>query len=75
MDWTDITINISSSDTDKTVAIAEMFLSRGVYIEDYSDFDAEIQKFGPVEIIDSELLAKDRETAKVHLYFSPDENL
>ena len=74
MNWTDIIINIASADVEKTTAIAEMFLSRGVYIEDYSDFDTEIQKFGPVEIIDSELLQKDRTRAKVHLYFSPDEN-
>ncbi len=74
MDWTDIIIEISSNDTEIASAIAQMVISRGIYIEDYSDFDEEIKKFGPVEIIDSELFQKDRTKAKLHIYFSPEEN-
>ncbi len=74
MDWTDIIIKINSKDIDTASAIAQMVISRGIYIEDYSDFDTEIQKFGPIEIIDKELLSMDRTTAKLHIYFSPEEN-
>lgn len=74
MDWTDIIIEINSQYTDTAAAIAQMVISRGIYIEDYSDFDTEIQQFGPVEIIDKELLNKDRTKAKLHIYFSPEEN-
>lgn len=74
MDWTDIIIEIDSSDAEIASAIAQMVINRGIYIEDYSDFDEEIKKFGPIEIIDSDLFKKDRTKAKLHIYFSPEEN-
>ena len=74
MDWTDIIINIASKDVDEAAAIAQMTESRGLYIEDYSTFDEDIKLFGPVEVIDEELLAKDRTKAKIHVYVSPEEN-
>ncbi len=74
MDWTDIIINISSQDLETATAIAQMVVSRGIYIEDYSDFDSQIQQFGPIEIIDEDLLKQDRTKAKLHIYFSPEEN-
>lgn len=74
MDWTDITINIKSQDLETAAAIAQMVVSRGIYIEDYSDFDSQIQQFGPIEIIDEALLKQDRTKARLHIYFSPKEN-
>ena len=74
MDWTDIIINIASKDLDAAAAIIQMIVSRGIYIEDYSDFDEAISQFGPVEIVDEDLLKKDRTRARVHLYFNPEEN-
>lgn len=74
MNWTDIIINILSKDLETATAIAQMVTSRGIYIEDYSDFDTQIQQFGPIEIIDEALLQQDRTRAKLHIYFSPEEN-
>ena len=74
MDWTDIIIKISSEDVDVVSAIAQMVVSRGVYIEDYSTFDRDIERFGLVEVIDEALLAKDKTIALVHIYTSPEEN-
>lgn len=74
MDWTDIIIKIASEDVDTVSAVAQMVVSRGIYIEDYSTFDSDIEQFGPTEVIDEELLAKDKTTALVHIYTSPEEN-
>ena len=74
MDWTDLTITIPVSQADAAAAIAEMATSRGLYIEDYSTLEDDLKLFGPVEIIDDELLSKDRDTAKIHVYVSPEEN-
>lgn len=74
MNWTDIIINILSKDLETATAIAQMVTSRGIYIEDYSDFDTQIQQFGPIEIIDEALLQQDRTRAKLHIYFSPEES-
>lgn len=75
-DWTDITLQISSGDVDTVTAIAQMCMPGGIYVEDYSDFESIIQQFGPIEIIDEDLLkkAQDKEHATVHLYISPEED-
>lgn len=74
MDWTDITLIISADDIYEGSSIAQMAVPRGLYIEDYSTFDEDIKFFGPVEIIDDELLSMDRSIAKIHVYISPEEN-
>ncbi len=51
-----------------------MCISRGLYIEDYSNLEEDLELFGPVEVIDEELLNKDRNIAKIHVYVSPEEN-
>ena len=57
-DWTDITLQISSNDVDTVTAIAQMCMPGGIYVEDYSDFESTIAQFGPIEIIDEDLLKK-----------------
>lgn len=74
MDWTDLVIKVDVAELDAAEAIAGMIVSRGLYIEDYSTLEDDLKLFGPVEIIDDELLAKDRSTAKIHVYVSPEEN-
>lgn len=73
-DWTDISVTINSNDVDVVAGIAEMLVSRGLYIEDYSTFDDDIKEFGPIEVIDEDLLNKDKTKAVVHVYVSPEEN-
>lgn len=74
MDWTDIVLSISSKDITEASSIAADGRAPRTYIEDYSTFDEDIKFFGPVEIIDEELIAKDRNIAKIHVYISPEEN-
>jgi len=73
-EWTDVVLKINSVDVEKASAIAQMVISRGIYIEDYSDFDEEIKNFGPIEIIDEALLNKDKTEASLHIYFNSEEN-
>ncbi|MBO5417481.1 MAG: 50S ribosomal protein L11 methyltransferase [Clostridia bacterium] len=74
MDWTDITLIISTEDISEATSIAHMVVPRGLYIEDYSTFEEDLKFFGPVEIIDEALLNADKSTAKIHIYISPEEN-
>lgn len=73
MNWTDVTITIASQDVDKASAIAQMSCDRGIYIEDYSDMEENLKFFGPVELVDESLLQQDRNTARIHVYLSPEE--
>lgn len=74
MDWTDLTFKVSPADLPSAEAVAGMCISRGLYIEDYSNLEEDLKLFGPVEVIDEDLLKKDRNCALIHVYVSPEEN-
>ena len=64
MDWTEI---IAEN-------IAVMTVPYGIYIEDYSSLEEEVLEIAKIDLIDEELLAKNRETARIHIYISPEDN-
>ncbi|MEG0839667.1 MAG: 50S ribosomal protein L11 methyltransferase [Hydrogenoanaerobacterium sp.] len=74
MDWNDVTVRVPTQSLDDASAIAQMAVPYGIYIEDYSDLLTEAPKIAHIDLIDEELLAKNRTHALIHLYISPDEN-
>ena len=74
MDWTEIRINVSSDDIDTASDIAQMVVPYGIYIEDYSDLEQGAREIAHIDLIDEELLKKDRKKACVHVYVSPEES-
>ncbi len=75
-DWTEFTFKVARKDLDTVSSIAEMCVSGGIYIEDYSDFEEVVSGFAPDELVSTELLelAKDRDNAVVHVYISPEDD-
>ncbi|MBQ1204092.1 MAG: hypothetical protein IIX61_09920, partial [Loktanella sp.] len=63
MDWTEVCIRISTKDVEEASAIANMVVSYGIYIEDYSDLEQGAREIAHIDLIDEELLARDRDTA------------
>lgn len=74
MDWSEITVQIPAALLDTAAAIAQMVVPYGIYIEDYSDLTTEAPKIAHIDLIDEELLARDRTNALIHLYIKPDES-
>ena len=74
MDWTEVKIAVPAKDVDRAGDIAQMVVPYGIYIEDYSNLEQEAWEIAHIDLIDEELLQKDRETAWVHVYISPEEN-
>ncbi len=74
MDFTEIVIEIDTGDVEMAAAIVNMAVPHGIYIEDYSDLEAEAQHIAHINLIDEELLAKDRDIAWIHVYISPESN-
>lgn len=72
--WTEIKITVPSGKGDQAGDIANMTVPYGIYIEDYSDLEEEAMKIAHIDLIDEELLAKDRDHAVIHVYISPEEN-
>ncbi len=72
--WTELKIEIPANQVDLAGAIANMVVPYGIYIEDYSNLEAEAMEIAHIDLIDEELLAKDRDKAIVHIYISPESN-
>ena len=73
MDWTEIIITVDAADLDKAAAIAQVIVP-GVYIEDYRTLEQEAFEIAGIDLIDEDLLAKDRTKGLVHIYISPEDN-
>ena len=72
--WTQISIAVPAKDVDRAGDIANMTVPYGIYIEDYSNLEAEAMEIANIDLIDEELLQKDRTKAIVHIFISPEEN-
>ena len=74
MDWTEVQITVPTAATEQAVDIANMVVPYGLYLEDYSDLEEGAREIAHIDLIDEELLARDRTRSIIHLYISPEEN-
>ena len=69
--WTEIKIAVSARDIDRAGDIANVVVPYGIYIEDYTNLEQTVEDIAHIDLIDEELLKKDRERAYVHIYLEP----
>jgi len=74
MEWTEIIISIDRKNLETAEAIAHMLVPYGFYIEDYASMIEEVMEIAHIDLIDEELLKKDKTKALIHVYISPEEN-
>ena len=72
--WTEVCITVPQADTDRASDIANMLVPYGLYIEDYSDLEQGARDIAHIDLIDEDLLAKDRTRSLIHIYLSPEDN-
>lgn len=72
--WTEIKISVPAPSAGLAGDIANMTVPHGIYIEDYSNLEEEALEIAHIDLIDEELLQKDRTRAIVHVYISPEDN-
>ena len=58
--WTEIKIIVPVERVDEAGAVASMTVPYGIYIEDYSNLEEEAMEIAKIDLIDEDLLAKDR---------------
>ena len=73
MNYSEIKITVSIDDLETATAICQMVVPYGIYIEDYSDVETSAIFMAP-ELIDEELLSKDKSTAIIHIYIDETQN-
>ena len=74
MEYTEIKIYIPTEDTEGASNIATMVVSYGIYREDYSDLEAAAWEIAHIDLIDEELLEKNREESVIHIYIEEGNN-
>lgn len=74
MNWTEITVSVPLEYTDTAAAIANMTVPYGIYIEDYSDLEQSAWDIAHIDLIDEELINKDRKNSVIHIYISECDN-
>lgn len=74
MNWTEVLINVPTDKTDEAAAIANMTVPYGIYIEDYSNLENDALEIAHIDLIDEELLKKDRQKSVIHIYLSKNAN-
>ena len=74
MEYTEIKIYIPTEDTERASNIATTAVPYGIYIEDYSDLEAAAWEIAHIDLIDEELLEKNREESVIHIYIEEGNN-
>ncbi|MDD3428630.1 MAG: 50S ribosomal protein L11 methyltransferase [Oscillospiraceae bacterium] len=74
MKWTDIKTTVTKQYAEAAEAIVTSISGGGIYIEDYSDLEAQVEEIAHVDLIEQDLIEKDRNCVIIHYYVSPDEN-
>ncbi len=74
MEWTEVSITVPIEKVDLAGDIAQMVVPYGIYIEDYSMLEDEVEEIAHIDLIDEDLLKKDRTKGIVHIYISPEDN-
>lgn len=74
MNWTEVIIKVSVKDLELCESIAHMVVPYGLYTEDYSNLEEETELIARINLIDEDLLKKDRENAFIHIYLKPSDN-
>ena len=49
MEWTDIRLTVSKTDAEAAEAVATMIAEGGIYIEDYSDIEEQVEQIAHVD--------------------------
>lgn len=74
MNWTEICIKVINDYKEQAEAIANMAVPYGIYVEDYSDIIEQSWEIAHVDLIEQELLDRDRSSVVIHLYISEEDN-
>lgn len=74
MEYTEVKLFVKTEDTDRASSIAIMTVPYGIYIEDYSDLEEGAWEIAHIDLIDEDLLKKNREESIIHIFIEDGNN-
>lgn len=74
MEYTEVKIYVKTEDTERASSVAIMTVPYGIYIEDYSDLEEGAWEIAHIDLIDEDLLNKNREESIIHVFIEEGNN-
>ena len=74
MEYTEVKIFVKTEDTERASSVAIMTVPYGIYIEDYSDLERGAWEIAHIDLIDEDLLKKNREESIIHVFIEEGNN-
>ena len=75
LDYTEIIFTLPVEYIERAGDIANMANTGGIYIEDYRDLEQDVRDIAHIDLIDADLLSKDKSVGKIHLYLDMEKNV
>ncbi|MBQ7937671.1 MAG: 50S ribosomal protein L11 methyltransferase [Oscillospiraceae bacterium] len=66
--WNELTVKVKTEDTARASDICTVIADMGIYVEDYSDLENVVWNIAHVDLIEQELLDRDRTHSLIHVY-------
>ena len=74
MDFNEIIITVPAEHTELAGDIANMAVPYGIYVEDYRDLEQDVHEIAHIDLIEEDLLKKDKTKSLIHLYLDQGDN-
>lgn len=72
--WNELTVKVATSKIDAASDICTMIADQGIYVEDYSKLESDVWDIAHVDLIEKDLLEKDRGHCLIHIYIKSDKD-
>ncbi len=72
--WNELTVKVKTEDTARASDICTVIADMGIYVEDYSDLENVVWNIAHVDLIEQELLDRDRSHSLVHVYIKQEKD-
>ncbi len=66
--WNELTVKVKTEDTARASDICTVIADMGIYVEDYSDLENVVWDIAHVDLIEQDLLGRDRTHSLIHVY-------
>ena len=70
--WNELTVKVKTEDTTRASDVCTVIADMGIYVEDYSDLENVVWNIAHVDLIEQELLERDRTHSLIHVYIKQD---
>lgn len=72
--WNELTVKVKTEDTARASDVCTVVADMGIYVEDYSDLENVVWNIAHVDLIEQELLERDRTHSLIHVYIKQEKD-